>query len=202
MEVIKMVKRKAPDVRRKEILEAALKCFSKRGYHVTTVEDIVKRSKLSKGGLYWYFKSKKDIFISLIQEKLKEDQIFWNNLLKEHEVGPQFLIDAGIKYLNYYFNSKYRLKFFIEFINGAIRDEEIRRKVSKLHKKWREMIKEAFEYAISKNTIKKVDSESLSLSLIAMVEGIIILYAVSKKKLDYEKIWKEFAKSLLEGIKP
>ena len=49
-----------------QILEAAFKVFVKKGYSKTTMDDIVDVSGLSKGALYHYYKSKKDLFLSLI----------------------------------------------------------------------------------------------------------------------------------------
>jgi AcrR family transcriptional regulator len=60
-----------PDVseeRKAQIYQAALTCFNRKGYHRTTMDNIAAESGLSKGTLYWYFKSKKGLFISLFQE--------------------------------------------------------------------------------------------------------------------------------------
>jgi AcrR family transcriptional regulator len=54
-----------PDIaaeRRTQIIEAALACFTRKGYNNTTMDDIVAESGLSKGSLYWYFKSKDELF--------------------------------------------------------------------------------------------------------------------------------------------
>jgi len=52
--------------RKNQILEAAFKVFIDKGYSKTTMDDIVENSGLSKGALYHYYKSKKDLFLSLI----------------------------------------------------------------------------------------------------------------------------------------
>lgn len=51
---------------KEKILEAAIKVFSERGYHATRVDDIAEESQTSKGSIYFYFKSKQDIFLGLI----------------------------------------------------------------------------------------------------------------------------------------
>jgi len=53
--------------RRQQILSAAMNCFLAKGYHRATMDDIVAESGLSKGTLYWYFKSKKELFLALVQ---------------------------------------------------------------------------------------------------------------------------------------
>jgi AcrR family transcriptional regulator len=49
------------DARRTQILDAAIKCFSRQGFHPTTMQDIVKQSKLSPGAIYNHFGSKEEI---------------------------------------------------------------------------------------------------------------------------------------------
>ncbi|MCX6068374.1 MAG: TetR/AcrR family transcriptional regulator [Chloroflexi bacterium] len=51
---------------RTKILEAAVQVFAQKGYHETRVDDIVAESKTSKGSVYFYFPSKQDIFLGLI----------------------------------------------------------------------------------------------------------------------------------------
>jgi len=51
---------------RTRILEAAAQVFANKGYHDTKVDDIVLTSKTSKGAFYFYFPSKQDIFMALV----------------------------------------------------------------------------------------------------------------------------------------
>ena len=54
--------------RKNQILNAAFEVFVKKGYSKTTMDDIVLASKLSKGALYHYYGSKKELFLSLIDQ--------------------------------------------------------------------------------------------------------------------------------------
>lgn len=51
---------------RERILEAAVSVFASKGYHDTKVDDIVSESNTSKGSFYFYFPSKQDIFLALV----------------------------------------------------------------------------------------------------------------------------------------
>src|SRR5437868_678008 len=48
-----------------EILEAALACFSKKGFAATRMEDIARGAKIAKGTVYLYFDSKEAVFKAL-----------------------------------------------------------------------------------------------------------------------------------------
>lgn len=58
-------------LRRKEILDKAFEVFSLKGYSQATMDDIVKHSGISKGGLYIYFKSKEEIFLAIAEERFQ-----------------------------------------------------------------------------------------------------------------------------------
>ena len=51
---------------RERILHAAMGSFAQTGYDKTKMDDIAKRLGLSKGTLYLYFKSKEDLYDSLV----------------------------------------------------------------------------------------------------------------------------------------
>jgi AcrR family transcriptional regulator len=53
---------------RERLLESAKTLFSQRGYYATSVEEIVASAGLSKGAFYFYFKSKEELFKSLVEE--------------------------------------------------------------------------------------------------------------------------------------
>jgi AcrR family transcriptional regulator len=54
--------------RRKVVIDAAMTCFSQKGFHQTTMQDVATEAGVSPGALYTYFKSKEDI----IEEAAKE----------------------------------------------------------------------------------------------------------------------------------
>lgn len=58
---------KEPEVRRAEIMEAALLLFMEKGYMNTTTQDITDKVKISRGLLYYHFKNKEDILYCLVE---------------------------------------------------------------------------------------------------------------------------------------
>ena len=49
---------------RERIVNAALRVFGERGFHVATMQDVVRESGLSVGAIYTWFKSKDDLFLA------------------------------------------------------------------------------------------------------------------------------------------
>jgi AcrR family transcriptional regulator len=51
---------------RKSIIEASKRLFARRGYHGTSVAQIAEATGLTKGALYWYFRGKEDLFLTVL----------------------------------------------------------------------------------------------------------------------------------------
>ena len=57
------------DERRARILDAARTCFSRAGFHRTSMQEICAEAKMSPGGLYRYFASKDAIIEAIAHEE-------------------------------------------------------------------------------------------------------------------------------------
>ncbi|MGM0216769.1 TetR/AcrR family transcriptional regulator [Enterococcus sp. AZ109] len=78
-----MARNKHPEVTVDKILEAAKRLFLEKGYDRTTIQDIVNELEgLTKGAVYYHFKSKEEIMNAL------EDKMFFDNnpfeMVKKH----------------------------------------------------------------------------------------------------------------------
>lgn len=67
MSKIKQSPKLPPEKRREQLLASARKLFVKKGYRGTTTEEIARNAKLTKGAIYFHFKSKEDIFLELVK---------------------------------------------------------------------------------------------------------------------------------------
>lgn len=60
-------KRLDPSVRKRQILEVAAEIFAQKGYRNCSVTDIVEGAGIGRGTFYLYFKSKKEVFLELVE---------------------------------------------------------------------------------------------------------------------------------------
>ena len=72
--------------RRQEILAAAQRCFSRNGFHATTIADIVRASGVSQGTFYLYFKTKDDVIAALADDRAQGDALI--NAIASTEADP------------------------------------------------------------------------------------------------------------------
>lgn len=70
--------------KKKYILETARTVFMEKGFKDVTMKDIVDACNISRGGLYLYFSSTKEIFLEVLQmEQLEADDVFEKNIPKQ-----------------------------------------------------------------------------------------------------------------------
>ena len=91
---------KDPEIRRTEIMDAAMLLFMEKGYTNTTTQDIVDKVNISRGLLYYHFKNKEDILYCLVErysEKLlREIHVIINDDDKTAIEKIRAFIDATI----------------------------------------------------------------------------------------------------------
>lgn len=69
------------DGKRKEIIETAYVLLLEKGYEDTGIQDILDKLSVTKGCLYYHFKSKRDIAIAVIEEIIKPTYgILWQEI--------------------------------------------------------------------------------------------------------------------------
>jgi|RhiMetdeSRZDD1v2_1073273.scaffolds.fasta_scaffold570630_2 AcrR family transcriptional regulator len=57
--------------RREQVLRSAMEVFAHKGYHATSVGDIIKRACIARGTFYLYFENKRQIFEALLELALQ-----------------------------------------------------------------------------------------------------------------------------------
>src|SRR5215469_17965056 len=72
--------------RRDEILEAAEACFARQGFHQTTIQDVIRQSRLSAGCIYTHFASKEDLIRAIGERRHARDGALF--AARGEELGP------------------------------------------------------------------------------------------------------------------
>jgi len=172
-----------------------------KGYHETTIDDIVAESGLTKGGIYWYFKSKRDIFLSLLDRHIREESATWSNMARGHLSFEQILEQLVPDSFNIHLHDRILVPLFNEMAAEATRDKTLKRKLHSLVKEGITATAASLEEAHTLGKIKKPDYQNFAMALCAFGYGLLLLYDISDRTLPVEEIWRDFGGWLLHGIK-
>jgi len=84
------------EARRRQLLDHATHLFADRGYHQTSVADIVAGVGGGKGVFYWYFESKEQLFLEVLAQA-QHDLWSVQQAAVEDEPDPVLRIERGIR---------------------------------------------------------------------------------------------------------
>ncbi|MBN2282949.1 MAG: TetR/AcrR family transcriptional regulator [Deltaproteobacteria bacterium] len=117
--------------RLKTILAAAETLFGRKGYHQTSIEEIADMAEVSTGAVYFYFKNKEDLLITLMQDIGYDLRKLLGDELRKAELSLESLRNIAVAFLND-FCLRYPEKitiFFRESVGQSAEVEEQRKKL-------------------------------------------------------------------------
>ena len=162
--------------RRGEILDAAGVVFSKNGFAKTTIDQIASQAGLGKGTVYQYFKSKKELFLSVGQEgvdKLKDEVLEEVEKEKDSIKKVEKAISA---YLTFFEKNSNLVSIFMH------EQSEFKKKVQKRYFEHYyghiNTMREIFKLAIKEKQIKDVNIDNAISVLIGMLNGLIYMWQI------------------------
>lgn len=192
-------KQKADETRRK-ILQAALDCFSRHGYHATTMDDIAAQSGTSKGTLYWHFDSKDDLFQSAIRWFF--DTTFGPDALAVLDTVPtaagklRLFADSSVDLIH---QAQGIFHLFLEFWASSSDRDESADTWLKLLAEYRSIIVDIIDEGIWRGEFRPADAEALAWALTAAYDGLAA-YVMLKPDLDLQRIHAAFIDSVVGGL--
>lgn len=95
------------DARINLILDSAAAIFRKKGFQDSTIEDIAAHAEISKGIIYYYFKSKSDLYLCLVQPALEKLLECLTNIAEDKQDEPDHRIKRFARAVyEFYTNNK------------------------------------------------------------------------------------------------
>ncbi len=165
--------------RKNAILDSAREAFFDKGFMAATIEEIADGCQLAKGTIYLYFKSKEEIYISLVIEGLK---LLRSDLSGARELPlPADLLLGELLRVYHAFYEKNHKYFRIMFLSGQpdIRQrvgEELMRECLDSAGDCIQVLNEVILRGCEEGIFRKVNSWAFAITLWAMVNGIIMQY--------------------------
>jgi AcrR family transcriptional regulator len=195
-----MTRHQPESERRAQILRAARAIFIERGYLAARVDDVAKRADLSKGAVYFYFKSKRDIFDALVDEENQATLSYLSAAREDPRPAHLKLIELGWRYLDYFAGLKSPPRFFLLMSEMAIRDDDIRERVTAIHERFVAETAQLIGEGIEAGHFKQIDPRAAALLLKAFVDGLAGQSAVGIRP-DVERLSTDGIRLILEGLR-
>lgn len=164
---------------RKIILDAAIRCFASEGFHRTTMRDIVRKSGMSAGALYLYFKSKDELIDAIAESRHHRERIWIDSALNQDDPVKVFraLVQSFAKVLMNPAEKQER-RLAIQVWAESLLDAKIRASVKLGIDVPTDLLAKFLKAAQRRGTIRKnVDCHAASRVLVALYQGLVLQVA-------------------------
>lgn len=159
--------------RKEQIMDAALKVIISKGYENSRMDDIVDLSSMSKGAIYWYYKSKKEVYLNLVNYWVIKYSTVINHIVEEDDSAADQLKDVFDYFILQYEQDPSAFKALVEFWSLAGRDEDFHKKVDRVYTKFLQFLERIINKGVKSGEFKKLDVRVTALSIMVNIEGII-----------------------------
>jgi AcrR family transcriptional regulator len=186
---------------RERILSTSYELFSNQGYEATGVALICEKAEISKGAFYHHFPSKKDVFITLIEDWVQNIQEQFAQIKNNPSPIPdQFR--AMVPSLSSIFTEADQIPIFLEFWLQAMRDPQIAQRTIKPYYTFVSLFEKMFEKGISEGSIDPGCDPHLSMRLVVGFSiGLIMQSMIEPAKEDWKQVSQYSLETVLRGLK-
>lgn len=164
-----------PEATLEKLVDAALHLFGEAGYERATVDRICAEAGYSKGAFYAHFKSKEELFIHILEERLERNRSRVRELCRMEGSARTWLVQLLDTLLNFSAESKGMRSLSMEFMANGMRHPEIGARISAMHQTWRELFAETLrESPEHREGRMRGTPEAIAYAIVAMVDGFIV----------------------------
>lgn len=164
--------RQDPDVRRQQIVEAALRCLAKGGFGAFTVSEICAEAGISHGLINHYFASKEELLVTAYR-RVTDRLAQWTKVtLAKSRRGPEDKLRAIVEasFAPEIFNEQ-NLAIWLALWGQVRNHPELRAAHNELYDGYRAIISRQIE-EIARARGRSVEAAPLALALTALIDGL------------------------------
>jgi AcrR family transcriptional regulator len=186
------------DQTREKILNVASRMFGKYGFQKTTVDEIARTAHKAKGSVYYYYKSKEDLFLAVVSQEINVlktgltriivDSQDATSMIRNYLISRMILMKDAV---NYHESLKTDFVTDFTFLNEC-RQEFTRFEI--------ELMKAILDRGVRENKFQIKDTQATAQVIILAMKAIEIPFYHQHKIAEYEQTIVELLDILIKGL--
>ncbi|MDP6936985.1 MAG: TetR/AcrR family transcriptional regulator [Candidatus Marinimicrobia bacterium] len=186
--------------RQSQILDAAMKVITRKGFSNARMDDIVQEAGLSKGAIYHHYEGKKDLFLALIDHwETQTFPDFYSRNGKERSAADTLKDFAG-EIIKVFKTRSYVFQAEVEFWSLANQDNEVRKRSQELYEKIINLFELVINKGIRQGEFLKVDSRITAIYILSVFQGINWFCIFNDKKINAKNYIQKSIDLILNGL--
>jgi AcrR family transcriptional regulator len=179
------------------LIAKAADLFASKGYRQCGVQEITEHLGLSKGGFYWYFESKDDLYCRICKAHCDRcRQAFYGLVEEPGPVDPQAILVASRDLLDWFISNPMEIQLMFDFYQ-EIKSEAVLAQIAELGEEWQRVLAILIKRCCEQGLIAtKGDPDSLARIALVFFRGLLMDFNVQRDRTLAMNDWQLFAQNL------
>ncbi|WP_335870965.1 TetR/AcrR family transcriptional regulator [Bacillus sp. 2205SS5-2] len=161
---------------RQHVIEIAANLFFVKGYHLTSMDEVVRESRVSKSNIYYHFKTKEELAIGILKWRIS----FLDQCIQEIQSNQAWNVQEKIMYLYQLFRDKNGEEggcpLITLYLQASQQSKQIKKIIRGFFKDLFLSIEKIINIGIGNKEIKKdQEGHKLASFIVSSLEGSLLL---------------------------
>lgn len=183
-----------------EVLQAAMVVLARAGFQQARMEDIAQEAGLAKGTLYLYFKTKDDLIAAILRRIFSGELHALHALEASDAPARERLLTLTQRLTDELKRLSLLLPIWFEFYAIATRQQGVRQFFREYYAAYRARLAVLIRQGIDRGEFRDVDTDTAALTVIALYEGLTLVWAVDPQAMSVETTPEAVVRLLLDGL--
>jgi AcrR family transcriptional regulator len=167
-----VTRQRSDEQRKQQIREAATRCFVRRGYAQTRLLDIAREAGLSKGGVYFHYRAKEQLFHDILENLSTSLQERWSFDPAAEQPADRTLGRLVQAHLRTIQDQPNEVRLHNLLVAMAVQDPAFREKLEEVTQIMRALYAGVIERGIAEGVFIAGDPNTFAVSVLAYINGL------------------------------
>lgn len=167
-----MTKQRSDEHRKQQIRTAATRCFVRRGYAATRLVDIAKEAGLSKGGVYFHYRAKEQLFHDCVEGHVRELAGRWGFDPEGDRPAQHVMQSLVVAHLRLLEEEPDQTRLFNLLFGLAVQDEDFRSNLTEAFGILERLYTKVIAAGIEQGAFRGADPAVLARLVVATLTGL------------------------------
>lgn len=175
-------------IRRAQIIEATRECIATKGYNTFSMKDIASAAGVSTGIIHYYFKTKDDLMLAVLNELVKEILQAVDRYVSElgdARAKIEAIIDGSFDFISK--NRKY-YHVMIDFWAQVNDKRSVKNVLARVYAEYRRRTARIIEQGVAEKVFRRLDPVEAAAVIIALVDGLSIQWIFDPKAMEAPRL--------------
>ena len=186
---------------RNHILAVTSALIAEQGFEKTSMNDIMRASGISKGGIYWHFKNKEEIVLAIGESVFTQQMALLDLVMAtEGKAINRFdqLIDLIIGSLE---NAEEGIPSPVEIFAFAMRKPQIMGHLQNYYVRYQSHLADLIQQGVKEGDLDVDDAQQAAMIFMSTIEGILLLAILTNTLGTLSNTLHQAKQIFLKGIK-